>query len=177
MIFIIVFLTISTHLHDPLLRRLVDDFDADEQRTWCFIQYSAFLDRWNSTITFLHFLVPFSSNLIGVIFMIISIARSRSQSQPKKTIREHFRHQMHKHKHLLMTPALLVLLSVPRLIIPFFTKCMKTPREPSLFLIGYFVSFVPATLPFFIFVLPSNEYKRNFRKAIQLFKRRFRCAP
>ncbi|CAF3952202.1 unnamed protein product [Rotaria sp. Silwood1] len=169
-IFIILLLTTLTHLHDPLHRRLTDDFDIDEKRTWCFVQYSSLLDQFNSAIVFLHILMPLSINMIAVIIMIVLIVHARSNVQPHKSIYVHFRQQLNHHKNVLITSSLLVLLSLPRLIIPFFTKCMKTPRSPFLFLIGYFISYIPTMLTFLIFVLPSKTYIGSFRKAMNMTK-------
>lgn len=171
--FIILLLTICTYLHDPLNRRLIDDFNIDEKRTWCFVQYSSSLDKYNFAINLFHFIVPMLVNFISALVIIISTARSRSTAQTKLPFNQHFKRQLKEHKHLLLTPCLLILLSLPRLIIPFFSGCMKSPRHAWLFLIGYFISFVPVTLHFFIFVWPSKKYMGDFKKSIRHIKRRF----
>jgi hypothetical protein len=42
--------TIITHIHDPIHRKLIDDFDIDEKRIWCFIKYSSSINICNSFI-------------------------------------------------------------------------------------------------------------------------------
>jgi hypothetical protein len=172
--FIIPLLTVCTYLHDPLKRELIDDFDGDEKRIWCFVQSSPSLDTYNFAINLFHFLVPMLINFISALIIIASTARSRSTALSKLSFIKHFRQQLKHHKHLLLTPCLIILLSLPRLIIPFFSGCMKSPRNPLLFLIGYFISFVPVTLHFFIFVWPSEKYMDEFKKMVQHIKRRFR---
>ena len=70
-ILIVFILTIITHIHDPLHRHLIDDFDIDEKRIWCFVRYSSSLNIYNSFITLFHFLVPFSINFISALWIII----------------------------------------------------------------------------------------------------------
>ena len=43
---------------------------------------------------------------------------------------------------------------------------MKSARDPWLFLLGYFISFIPAFLIFLVFVLPSKTYKNEFEQSI-----------
>jgi hypothetical protein len=67
----------------------------------------------------------------------------------------------------------LILLSFPRLVISFMKGCMRSAREPWFHLIGYFVSFIPSMLTFFVFVLPSKHYKKEFRTMYEGTIRRF----
>jgi hypothetical protein len=173
LIFIILLVTICTYLHDPLNRRLIDDFDTDEKRTWCFIRYSSSLDKYNVVINLFHFVTPILINLISAVTIIVLSTRSRSNAQTSVSYIQHLKQQLEHHKHLLWAPCLIVLLSIPRLIIPFFSGCMKSPRDPWPFLISYFMSFIPVILHFFIFVRPSQKYMDEFRGAIQQTIRRF----
>jgi hypothetical protein len=171
--FIILLLTVCTYLHDPLKRELIDDFDTDEKRTSCFVRYSSSLDIYNFFINLFHFLVPMLINFISALTIIVSTARTRSITQSGLPFITHLQRQLKCHKHLLLTPCLIVLLGSPRWIIPFFSGCMESPRDPWLFLIGYFISFVPVTLHFYVFVWPSEKYMEEFKKATQQIKRRF----
>ena len=172
-ILIILLLAISTNVHDPIKRELIDDFDMDDKRTWCFVRYSSFLEKYNFAMNLFHFVVPMLINFISAVTIIISTARSRTAAQSKLTFMQHLQLQLKEHKHLLLTPCLLILLGSPRLIIPLYSGCMKSPRNPYLFVIGYFISFVPMTLHFFIFVLPSKKYMGEFKKTIRQIQRRF----
>ena len=44
---IIIPMPILTHLHDPLHHQLIDDFDIDEHRIWCFVEFSSSLNIYN----------------------------------------------------------------------------------------------------------------------------------
>ncbi|CAF4291701.1 unnamed protein product, partial [Rotaria sordida] len=78
-IFIVIILTLITHIHDPLKRQLIDDLDGDQQRIWCLSQYSSTLTVYNKFITLFHFLMPFSINMISAFITIIVAARSRAK--------------------------------------------------------------------------------------------------
>jgi hypothetical protein len=166
--------TIFTHIHDPIHRRLIEDFDGDEQRTWCFVRYSSSVGTYNSFITFFHFLVPFSINLLTALRIIKGIALRRSNTQPEHSFEHHLQRQVRRHRHLLFAPCVLIILSLPRLIISFISGCMRTVREPWLHLISYFISFIPSMLTFAVFVLPSKNYKREFHIMYEETIRRFR---
>jgi hypothetical protein len=171
MIFVVIILTILTHIHDPLHRQLINDLDGDQQRIWCLSQYSSSVTKYNSFITIFHFLAPFSINFISALILIIVAARYRFKIDEKQSLRQHLQLQFKQHKHIMIAPTALILLSLPRLIISFTSGCMRSAREAWLYLIGYFVSFIPTMLTFFVFVLPSTTYKCEFEK---MMKRRFR---
>ena len=111
--------TMLTHIHDPIHRELIDDFDIDEHRIWCFVKYSSSMNIYNSFITLFHFLIPFSINIISALWIIITITYNRSGVQPDQTFREHLKQQLKQHRHILIAPFVLILLSLPRLIISF----------------------------------------------------------
>ncbi|CAF3592918.1 unnamed protein product [Rotaria sp. Silwood1] len=81
---------------------------------------------------------------------------------------------MHRHQHLLCAPCMLIVLGLPRLIVSFSKRCMKSAREPWFHLIGYFVSFIPSMLTFIVFVLPSKTYKNELHMIYEQTMRRFR---
>jgi hypothetical protein len=107
-------------LHDPLNRQLIDD--EDDHRTWCIIKYSSSIKIYDSIIRIIHFVIPFIINFICALIMIINIARSHSNARKNKTYKQYLREQFNEHKHLIISPFILVILSLPRLIISFFTE-------------------------------------------------------
>ncbi|CAM4937711.1 unnamed protein product [Rotaria socialis] len=109
---VILFLTLITHLHIPLHRHLIDDIDTDEQRSWCLARCSSSMNIFNPFITLAHFFIPFSINLLSIVFVIILIAHSRFTLQPRLTYKQHL--ELH-----LMASYTLVLLALSRLIISF----------------------------------------------------------
>jgi hypothetical protein len=167
-------LTIMTYIHDPIHRQLIDDYDIDEKRIWCFVQYSSSINIYNSFVNLFHFLTPFAINIISAIWIIIALAYSRKDLQSDRTFQQHLQHQIQEHRHILIAPCVLTLLSLPRLIISFLSGCMRSAREPWLYLFGYFISFIPSMLTFIVFILPSKTYKAEFDTVVEQTKRRFR---
>ncbi|CAF4087988.1 unnamed protein product [Adineta steineri] len=168
-ILIILIVTILTHLHDPIHRQLIDDIDIDEKRIWCLVQYpsSSSIKTWNSFITFVHFLMPFIINLLSIIFIIISIARSRSNLQRRTPFIDHLRLQLKQHKSHLIASCVFIVIALIRLVLSFSSGCMKSPNNSWLFLIAYLISFLPSMMTFFVYILPSKVYKKEFNATVQ----------
>ncbi|CAF1234211.1 unnamed protein product [Rotaria sp. Silwood1] len=158
---------IISHIHDPMHRYLVDDLD--EQRTWCMTKFSSLLQMYDWYMNIFHFSIPFSINFISTIIIIIFSTRIRSATQQKHTYIQLLREQIQQYKHLIISPSILVLIGVPRLIISFLFGCMKTARNSWFYLIGYLISFIPTMLTFFLFVLPSEIYKKELINSIKHF--------
>jgi hypothetical protein len=166
-------LMISTTIHDPIHRRLIDDSDenGENKRLWCVASYSSNLRIFNSTINIFHFFAPFFINLISAIFLIKSAARQRAIVQPQQTHSRHLHNQFQKHGRQLIAPVLLVILAVPRAVVSFISGCTESTSGLWLFLIGYFISFIPPTMTFLLFVLPSKLYKQEFKKRVKKYQR------
>jgi hypothetical protein len=168
---ILIGIIILTTIHDPLHRHLIDD--PEEQRTWCIISFSDKMQLFNSIMKIFHFLTPFIFNIGSAITIIITISRHRSKTKKQITYKQHLCEQFREHRNLLISPIILIILHLPRLIISFIPGCMKSARNPWIFLIGYFISCVPSLLTFIIFVLFSDTYKQEFADAIR--KNRIAC--
>ena len=167
---------IATTIQDPLHRRLSDDNDGEneDKRIWCIISYPPHVQTFNLVMNIIHFSVPFSINIISAIIIIVLTARQRSTVQRDRTGHQLLRKQFQLHKHLLITPLVLVVLAVPRLILTLVSGCMKSTSEPWLFLIAYFVSFIPPMLTFMVFVLPSKWYKKEFYYTVRQYRQTIR---
>ncbi|CAF1608505.1 unnamed protein product, partial [Didymodactylos carnosus] len=166
-VFFVIISNIISALHDPVYRRLVDDID--EQRIWCIISFNqhAWLKYYNSSMNIIHFIVPFTINLISAIIVITGTAHARSTIHAQQSYGERLKEQFRELKHLFISPIILIMLVIPRLIISFVYVCMKSMNELYLFLFGYFISFIPAMATFIIFVVPSNTYRNEFFLSIK----------
>ncbi|CAF2139479.1 unnamed protein product [Rotaria magnacalcarata] len=154
-------LVILTGIHEPIYRNLI--YDDEEQRTWCIAIYPERLQVYISAMNTFHVLAPFILNFMSALVIIILSARKRSTVQKNRTYKQHLNNQLQQHKYLLISPCILVLLVLPRLIISYLIGCMKSTRDPWSFLFGYLVSFLPQILTFALFVAPSNMYKNELR--------------
>lgn len=170
-IFAVLAFTILTNLHDPIHRRLVDD--EEEQRIWCIARYSSFWQTFDSTVELLHFFVPFVINFMSAVLIVTSNARRRAATVSHEPYIHHILFQLRLHKHLLISPIILVALSIPRLLISFLPGCMKSARDPWLFLAGYFVSFTSTLVTFVIFVIPSGMYLTAFKRETARLRRQY----
>jgi hypothetical protein len=173
-IILLVIVNFGTSIHDPISRRLIDeesnDYDDDVKRTWCIVNYGSVLQVYNSMINTIHFLGPFMINLISSIILITKKSRQQANIHKQRAYKEILIEQLQQNKHLLTAPIVLVILALPRLIITFVSKCMKSSNDSWLFLTGYFISFVPPMLTFIVFILPSKFYKKEFRKSVTEFR-------
>jgi hypothetical protein len=179
-VIIILFITnVLTCIHDPIYRHLIDEKnndnnDNDQKRIWCIVSYPNSLQVYNYIMHIFHFFGPFIINIISVSVFIIKQSVRKSYIDAQRSYQEHLREQYRLHKQLLIAPIILVILALPRLIITFVSKCMQSANDSWLFLVGYFISFIPPMLTFVLFILPSKSYRKEFHKAIQQFRRAIR---
>ncbi|UJR24775.1 hypothetical protein I4U23_006149 [Adineta vaga] len=148
-------------------------YDKREDRTWCVTLYSELLNNYNSFSLFFHFFSPFIINLFSALFIIIGTAHQRVISQNQHKFTNHFMTKFNQHKHLLISPILLLILSLPRLVISFKLNCKKSSDYFWLYLSAYFISFLPSILIFIVFVLPSPIYKKEFTQFLSRIQRRY----
>jgi len=170
---IIFVIIINILLLIPQMLYLDTFIDKKEERTWCVIFYSSLLYNYNSFIQFFHFFAPFLINLFSAGFIIIGTAHQKVLIENSNKFQNHFKNKLNQHKHLLISPIILVLLSLPRLIISFTLNCNKSSKHFWLYLFGYFISFVPSVIIFIVFVLPSPTYKKEFKQVLSRIQRKF----
>ena len=170
-IFALLICILATLIQDPIHRQIIDDFD--EKRTWCIVTYPAHLAFYNSVVISLHLLITFLINITSTIIIIISISRRRASISTRQTYKKHLQEQSAVHKHIIIAPCVLVLFALPRVILSFISGCMKSARNPWLFLFGYYVSFIPPLLVFPVFVLPSKMYRIQLTQSIKVVRKKF----
>jgi hypothetical protein len=179
-IIILPFIIMITLIHEPLHRELFES-KAEKDKTgenktenyvWCVTRYSRSIQDYNTAILFFHLVIPFIANLFSALFIIFGSARQRAVARTSQTYREHIYEQLHKHKQLVISPVILLVLSLPRLIISLLSGCVNASRYPWLYLCGYFISFIPSMLIFVVFVLPSKLYRKTFKESLNSWRRR-----
>jgi hypothetical protein len=179
-ILILPFCIIGTLIHELLYRRLfvyppeTDKTieDTIERYVSCVTHYSPPVQNYNTAILFFHLVAPFVANLCSALFIIFGVARQRSVSRTGQTFSEHVREQFKEHKQLIISPAILLVLSIPRLIISLLPSCVKVSQDLWSYLSAYFISFIPSTLIFVIFVVPSELYMKMFKQSLKDSRRR-----
>ena len=161
--YVIIFLFIAnaiSNVYEAIFRRIIIDDGDNEERIWCVVSYPLSVQRYSVIIQFIHFLTPFICNILSALIVLQKITRGAD----KKLVRK----QLKQHKHLVISPIILVLLASPRLVISLVLDCMKADRNPWIFLAGYFISFIPSLLIFVVFILPSTIYKNEWKKLLKI---------
>jgi hypothetical protein len=172
---LLVFLITLTNIHDPFHRRLINDDDNEEsKRIWCIVVYPSTFKLINSYVNIFHSFTPFIINVITTIIIIITTVRRRIPLQRNQSYSDTIIREVRQHSHLFTSSIILIILALPRLIMSFVSGCMKSIDDYELFLAGYFISFIPSTLTFIVFVLPSKTYKDEFWKSIKQYRTRIR---
>ena len=188
-IIILPFCIMTTLLHEPIYRDLFEyqatinktvdnetyvngnDEDSTERFVSCVTRYSPSVQDYDTVILFFHFVVPFITNLFSALFIISGAARQRSVARTGQTFIQHVREQFSEHKQLIISPFVLLVLSIPRLIISILPGCVKTSELLWMYLAGYFISFTPSMLIFMIFVFPSELYMKIFKESLSIGRR------
>ncbi|CAF1473617.1 unnamed protein product [Adineta ricciae] len=173
----LIIIIMGTTIHDPFNRQLIQEENEDLnnfKRTWCIVRYSSNLQTYNTIINSFHFFLPFLLNFISVIILLIKLTYQQSNLQRKQISKEIFHQQFQQHKHLLISPIVLVILSIPRLVISYISKCLKSNNDSWLYLSGYFISFIPSIITTLIFILPSKFYKTELRNTIVHYQTKIR---
>ncbi len=168
----LLFLIISG-LFIPQLMYLHIFNDEAEERSWCVVKYSPWLQIYSSTLIFFHYFTPLSINIFSAIFIIISTARQITLVQTDRSFWIHLLSKLKQYKHILISSAIIICLTLPYLIISIILDCQKSSNLFWFYLIGYFLSFFPATFVFIIFVAPSPLYKKEFKQLIAYIRRRY----
>ncbi|CAF1154595.1 unnamed protein product [Adineta ricciae] len=163
-----------TSIHDPIHRRLFEEENDNEnkKRIWCIVNYSSNLQIYNRFVNSLLFFVPFLINLISSIILITKKYHQQSNLKKSGSYKSTLYQQILNHKHLLTAPVVLFLLALPRLILSYVSKCMNSSRGSWIFLCGYFISFIPPTITFMIFVIPSEFYRGEYQKCITQYRKK-----
>jgi hypothetical protein len=150
------------------------DEGTTERYVWCVTHYSRSVQYYNTVILFFHLIAPFVVNLFSALFIIFGAARQRSVARTGQSYIQHVRKQFKEHKQLIISPMVLFVVSVPRLIISSLTGCVNTSGFLWLYLGAYFISFTPSMLIFMIFVFPSELYMKSFKESFTIGRRRTR---
>jgi len=146
--------------------------DKMEERSWCVVTYSSWLNTYTSATILFHYFAPLCINICSTIFIILITTLQRAATQTHLSVWFHLKSKIKQHKQLVISPMIIVILTVPHLIISMILDCNKSSHLFWFYLTGYFLSFIPAAFVFIIFVLPSPLYKKEFMELMAYFRRR-----
>ena len=147
--------------------------DIREERAWCVTSHSRWLQIYSSATIFLHFFAPLIINIFSPFFIIFATARKRSAAEKNSSFLVHLTTKFQKYRPMIISPVIIIVLTLPHLIISITLDCNKSSRLFWFYLSGYFLSFVPVVFIFLIFVLPSPLYREELGHLITRVRRRF----
>ncbi|CAF3843808.1 unnamed protein product [Adineta steineri] len=165
------FIILGSMSYELIYRDLFDDHE--ERRVWCVLRYSQSVEKYTTIVQYFHFVAPCVINLFSAVYIIINIAHQRTATRTKFNYRQQLLNQINEHKQLIISSVVLAVLLFPRFLISLLSTCVKASRNPWLYLFGYFISFIPSSFIFVIFVLPSSFYKKQFKQSIITCRQRF----
>ncbi|UJR06778.1 hypothetical protein I4U23_011065 [Adineta vaga] len=148
--------------------------DKIEGRSWCVIHYKTWIKLYTMMMIFIHYFIPLIIQISSTITIIILTARQRSTVQTEKSFWNHLKRKILKYKQQIISPILIILITLPHLIVTIILDCNKSSRLFWFFLISYFLSFIPAAFIFIIFVIPSPLYRKQFQQCILHLRRRIK---
>jgi len=122
------------------------------------LQYSHFICSSHSTIP--------CKSLLCFIHHFCHSSATINHTKKSNFQRTRIYKQMSEHKQLLISSFILLILAMPRLIISLISGCVDPSNNPWLYLSAYFISFTPPMLIFIVFVLPSELYRKTFKKTM-----------
>ncbi|CAF4139380.1 unnamed protein product [Adineta steineri] len=173
-ILILPFCIMGSIIREPIHREL-HEVNAETNKVdidrWCLTRYSPSIQQYNTIILFFHLVAPCIINLCSALFIIFGSAQQRSTAQTRQTLKKHVYNQFNQHKQLLISPIILLILSLPRLIMSMLSECINPFNHRLLFIFGYFISFTPSMLIFIVFVLPSELYRKTFQESFRRWRR------
>ncbi|CAF1238873.1 unnamed protein product [Adineta ricciae] len=140
--------------------------DEIEERSWCVVRYTNWIQIYTMAMLFIHYFVPLCIQICSTISIILITTRQKRAAQSDRSYWSHLKKKIRKYKQLLISPLIIICLTLPHLIISIILDCQKSSRLFWFYLIGYFLSFIPAASVFLIFVLPSPLYRAQFRQCI-----------
>jgi hypothetical protein len=150
------------HIHELIFYRKLIDLNG---QSICVVDFSLNFRVYDRITVLLHYLIPFSIQILSVTILIILAARSRSRtSNNRDPFIEYLKRQFRGQKDLYIPPIIIILSSLPQTILSFSFACLELIlwQQHSL-LIAYFLSFAPQLLGFVLFVLPSSIYMKEFQ--------------
>jgi hypothetical protein len=173
---VLLIVMVGVTVHETMTRQLVEDPRLGRY-TWCIAKYNSV--QWQtlaSTLSIVHLLGPFLINFFSTGILIVFITRQKLTVRKDKTCQSFttvLRKQIAFYKHLIISPTVLLILALPRLIISLGSLCIDTSWRNYVFLVGYFISFIPFMATFLIFITPAPVYRDELQSFLVRIRRRF----
>lgn len=147
-----------TSLHQPFTRTLISDPRNDE-RFWCVINFRyTELKYYTITINLFHTITPFLVNFFSAIILLVFFAQTKQRTNATDKYINIVVAQVREHKHIIISPLLMIILKLPSIIVMLVIKCIESNWQLYLSVITYFLSLAPLTMTFIVYILPASSY-------------------
>jgi hypothetical protein len=150
------------HVHELVFYRKLIDLKGQSA---CVIDLSRNFRFYDRVTVLIHYLIPFSIQILSVTILIVLAARSRSRTNTNHDpFIEYLKNQFQRQKELYIPPLVIIISGLPQMILSFSLACLLllTWQQHAL-LVAYIFSFTPQLIAFFLFVLPSSTFIKEFQ--------------
>ncbi|CAF1217038.1 unnamed protein product, partial [Didymodactylos carnosus] len=170
----VIVLTVVSSLHEPFNRHIIDD-PRSNGYSWCVMQFDTqWLKTYETISNIVHLTTPFLINLVSTTVFLISLARRKSASTANTdNYYMLLKKQITLYKPFVVSPVILIIVELPRLVSSFAFACIEFPWQKYIYLVSYFVSFIPLMGTIIIFVLPAPVYREELSEFLRSTKTRF----
>ncbi|CAF1301368.1 unnamed protein product [Adineta steineri] len=166
MIIITLFILCLMHFHEILFYKTIHE-QPNSSTLLCIPRFDeTSIAIYNRVNTLIHYLLPFSIQIISITLLIIHAARSRSKtSQNKITLSQLIKKQFFVQKELYITPMIIIVAALPQAILSFSLACIElNDFKRHLFLSTFLLSYSPQILGFILYVVPSTVFMNEFKQ-------------
>ncbi|CAF1233974.1 unnamed protein product [Adineta ricciae] len=142
---------------------VVPDPKYTKTSTWCTMQYYQHLSIYSQTITIFNYMIPCLINFLSVLILIVAVTCKRANVNRKQSCMKVFQ----QYKDLFIPSIFIILSALPQFIISFSLACtqfLEVPWQRYLIITFYFLSYLPQTTNYILFILPSKFYQTEFEQ-------------
>ena len=173
-ILLLIAIVLGSAWHEPFIHQLIDDPRVTNQHPWCVITFSwAWLEYYRLTINLINLIVPCFINIVATVFLLHKSTRMKMAFTKKKKSRIGYFITLKKQLPMYGSPLGLIVLSLMRLIFSFTLVCIIYQWQKYIYLMAYFISFMPLMGTFPIFVWPAHIYKKELKKSLKQIYRKW----
>jgi hypothetical protein len=158
------------HIHEAIsYTTVVDPSYTLANVTVCVINYlGSTISTYNRINVLIHYFVPFLIQFLSITALITQITRSRVRTAGRNnesTFLNTLKKKFQMYKDLYIIPTIIIFSSLPQIIFSFTYACteLKEAWQRYTLLVTYFLSYLPQTLGFLLYVLPSKKYTEDFQ--------------
>jgi hypothetical protein len=156
-----IILTLSS-CHQLFSRHLIND-PRNDARRWCLIKYQyQWIQTYDITIRLINCTIPFLVNFVSTIILLVAYTQTKHRANNNQNYSIILAEQVRQHKHLIITPLIMITFKLPLFIVQITFKCIVFPWQLYTSIIVYLISYIPLATTFILFVYFSPSYYKLF---------------